>query len=150
MTKMIEQKRSIKVALSLLLLSSLATMSAGTAIRAGDQQQLDHASLLRHAIKVDSNNLLRSRYLEGGANEGEAQGEQQGEQQNGEQNENRDENQNDEQEQENEDRNEQQNDANEEQEILALFVLGRNATPDVVDSRISGIVTGLFIQRYVV
>ena len=92
----LEQKRSLKVALSLLLLSSFAAMSEGNAFSVGDQQQVDHIQILKHAIKVDSKNHLRSRKLEGGANEGE--GEQQGEQQ-----------QNDQQ-------NEEQNEVNEEQE----------------------------------
>jgi len=63
---MLDQKRSIMCALSLLLVFSLTSMAAGTALRAGGDSafsKMDTAQLLRHATKVEKN-YLRNRILD--------------------------------------------------------------------------------------
>jgi hypothetical protein len=111
---MLDQKRLMICALSLLLVFSLVSMTAGTALRAGGDSafsKMDTAQLLRHATKVEKN-YLRSRMLEdnNGSNDGE-------EDNNEEDNENENENSQDEEEDaDDENEEEEDRDDNEEDE----------------------------------
>ena len=111
---MLDQKRLILCALSLLLMFSLASMAAGTALRAGGDSafsKMDTAQLLRHATKVEKN-FLRSRVLDednSGSNDGEQDNEE-------ERNENENENEEDNEDENSRDEEEDADDENEEEE----------------------------------
>lgn len=111
---MVERKRLTICGLSVLLIFSVASVTAGTSLNASKSirtnirksstvdvvensihniEKVNTADLLRHAVKVDKNYYLRSRMLDEGAEgEGEGQGQEEGEGNNNNNNEGNDNN----------------------------------------------------------